>query len=287
MTNSLREHIAHVIGEQVQNLTPLSGGDISSVYKVGTRTQNYLVKIHTGSEAMGMFQSEKQALDYIKNTNSIAVPEVFYLSEFEGIAILVTEYVQSGSPRHEDWKKFGHDLAKLHSFTNEFFGWANDNFIGHLVQYNTPHTNWPEFYAHERLQVQLQLALQKNLLSADEIPSIDRLKEVCVTYLYDAKPQLIHGDLWGGNFLFDTLGKAWLIDPSVYFGHGLVDIAMSKLFGGFTPSFYDAYFEINPKPIYYKEQIDLYQLYYLLVHLNLFGRSYSTSVRNILKRYFL
>lgn len=286
MTNLLPELIAHIIGEQVQSFTPLSGGDISSVYKIRSVTRNYLVKTHTGSEAMDMFQSEKQALDYIKSTNSMGVPEVFHLSEFEGIAILVMEYIQSGSPRSEDWKKFGYDLAKLHSVSHEFFGWEKDNFIGSLEQQNTLHRSWPEFYASERLQVQLELALHHNLLSSGEVPSFENIKEVCITYLQVAKPQLVHGDLWGGNFLFDSQGKAWLIDPAMYFGHGMVDIAMSKLFGGFAPIFYEAYHDVIPKPTYYQEQIDLYQLYYLLVHLNLFGRSYYGSVKRLLQNYF-
>ena len=100
------------------------------------------------------------------------------------------------------------------------------------------------------------------------------------------KPALLHGDLWSGNYLISESGTPYLIDPAVYYGDGLVDIAMSKLFGGFGHDFYSAYHEVISKPEAYEERIDLYQLYYLLVHLNLFGASYRSGVLRILSRYF-
>jgi fructosamine-3-kinase len=96
----------------------------------------------------------------------------------------------------------------------------------------------------------------------------------------------LHGDLWAGNYLISTDGTPYLIDPAAYYGHSLVDIAMSKLFGSFGQSFYDAYHEINPKSENYSQQIELYQLYYLLVHLNLFGSGYYSSVSSVLRKYF-
>ena len=98
-------------------------------------------------------------------------------------------------------------------------------------------------------------------------------------------PSLIHGDLWSGNVMPDQNGSPMLIDPAVYIGHHEADIAMTELFGGFSPEFYDAYHEIIPKESGYVERRALYNLYHLLNHLNLFGRSYLSAVRRILKHY--
>lgn len=287
MNKSLQDYISQLLGKRITAVNPLSGGDISSVYVMETSFQKLVVKVQTGKDATAMFQSEKDALDFIRNSKAIAAPEIFHLNEFQNAAILVMEYVQSGTPNKGNWIQFAKDLAQLHSISDEHFGWNKDNFIGSLTQRNVLNTDWPEFYVTNRLQPQIDLALKQNLLSNNEIPYFEKMLESCQMYLQTDKPQFIHGDLWGGNFLFDPQGKAWLIDPAIYFGHGMVDIAMSKLFGGFAPAFYDTYFDSIPKPAYYSEQIDLYQLYYLLVHLNLFGSSYYQSVINILKKYFL
>ena len=99
------------------------------------------------------------------------------------------------------------------------------------------------------------------------------------------KPSLVHGDLWSGNFITGSDGQAWLIDPAVYVGHAEADLAMTELFGGFHPRFYAAYREVNPLQPGYEQRRDLYNLYHLLNHLNLFGRGYLSSVLRILSRY--
>ncbi|MEN8799516.1 MAG: fructosamine kinase family protein, partial [Flavobacteriaceae bacterium] len=100
------------------------------------------------------------------------------------------------------------------------------------------------------------------------------------------KPSLLHGDLWAGNYLISSEGEPYLIDPATYFGHSEIDIAMSRLFGGFQDSFYQAYEEVLPSEGPVDDRIRVYQLYYLLVHLNLFGGSYYSGVKAILKSYF-
>lgn len=124
------------------------------------------------------------------------------------------------------------------------------------------------------------------MLSGKEIPTIEKFTALLSEISVNVKPSLLHGDLWGGNFLISTDGTPYLIDPATYYGHSMVDIAMTRLFGGFGTEFYDIYHEITGKPDRYEEQIELYQLYYLLVHLNLFGSGYYSSVSSILKRYF-
>ena len=181
----------------------------------------------------------------------------------------------------------GTQLAKLHLNHKAKFGFTSDNFIGSLPQSNKQYSDWANFYWHERIAPQLKLAKQNNLLHASKIISEQTAIAVFEELLgKDVKPTLLHGDLWAGNYLIATDGTPYLIDPATYWGHSMVDIAMSKLFGGFGNEFYTAYHEIIPKTDNYNAQIDLYQLYFLLVHLNLFGRSYYGSVSSILKHYF-
>ena len=98
-------------------------------------------------------------------------------------------------------------------------------------------------------------------------------------------PSLIHGDLWSGNAVCGPDGKAWILDPAAYVGHFEAELAMTELFGGFPTAFYEAYREVNPIDSGYRDRRDLYNLYHLLNHLNLFGGSYLSSVRQILSRY--
>ncbi|NLZ95928.1 MAG: fructosamine kinase family protein, partial [Bacteroidales bacterium] len=167
------------------------------------------------------------------------------------------------------------------------FGFSSDNFIGALHQANKQHADWPNFYWHERIMPQLKLAKQSKMLKATEIISEQISISVFEELLGEnVKPSMLHGDLWAGNYLIDKNGAPYLIDPATYWGHSMVDIAMSKLFGGFGNEFYIAYHNMIPKTDNYIAQVDLYQLYFLLVHLNMFGRSYYDGVADILKRYF-
>ncbi len=132
---------------------------------------------------------------------------------------------------------------------------------------------------------QFRMALSRNSLRKEEVPQASELMEKLHPYFQHVEPRLLHGDLWSGNYLISEDGEPYLIDPSVYFGDPVVDLAMSRLFGGFGPGFYDGYMHIAGHFPFESERTDLYQLYYLLVHLNLFGGSYYGSVKRIMNRY--
>ncbi|MFL1011187.1 fructosamine kinase family protein [Flavisericum labens] len=177
-------------------------------------------------------------------------------------------------------------MAKLHQCHSRNFGLDHNNFIGNLLQSNTEHKTWGNFYIYERLLPQLKLTKSKNLLHSNEIPPTETMVKSLSSLFRNIKPSLLHGDLWSGNYLISSDGTPYLIDPAVYYGHSEVDIAMTKLFGGFGEDFYDAYVESIPFTSDTTARIEIYQLYYLLVHLNLFGRSYYDSVKSILIKYF-
>lgn len=279
-------HLESIINDAIINTKPLSGGDTSSVLKLESRTNSYVLKYGTGNKTADMFKAEAKGLQLISETNTIATPKLFTYETEDSVSYLLTEFIESKQPSSSDFETLGLQLSELHKHNSEKFGLDGDNFIGSLPQINTFASNWIDFYSQYRLDNQFQLALKKGLLNPSEIPSLHGMKSTMQSICPAVKPSLVHGDLWSGNYLISKDGKPYLIDPAVYYGHGEVDIAMSKLFGGFHQSFYEAYHKnlfITP---YYEERLDLYQLYFLLVHLNLFGSSYYGSVKRILKSLF-
>lgn len=280
-------HISRITQHNFKEVKSLSGGSISSAFVLKGEDRAYFLKVNARPDAHEMFVAEQTGLKAIEDTKTIAVPKVHLVDVHDDKAFLLMDYVESKSAGSNELRALGTQLAKLHLNHKDFFGFTGDNFIGSLPQSNTRHSSWAEFYWHERTAPQLKLAEQNKLLNPNEIvPEQDAINLFKELLGNDVKPSIIHGDLWGGNYLISTDGTPYLIDPAVYYGHPMVDIAMSKLFGGFGNEFYTAYHEIIPKTANYNAQIDLYQLYFLLVHLNMFGRSYYSSVAAILKRYF-
>lgn len=279
-------YIASSLGEKVKSARPVSGGDISSAYRVETIMGQYFLKVNGAPFALEMFHAEQKGLQAIEETKTIAVPHVHLADTVEGESFLLMDFVESKRPTSSDYQSLGRRLAELHQCSRTKFGFPSDNFIGSLPQQNNTHTDWAEFYWFERIFPQLQLALKAGLVNQQMIPDENSAITLFREIFGDVKPSLLHGDLWGGNYVIATDGTPYLIDPAVYWGHSMVDIAMSRLFGGFGTDFYEAYHEIIPKSAHYDTQIELYQLYYLIVHLNLFGKGYYSSVSSILKRYF-
>ena len=287
LSSSFKEHIAQKLGSPIVSVKPVSGGDISRAYCVHTPTHRFFLKVNQSAFAFEMFLAEKKGLENINLTRTIKAPEILDFGLFESSSYIVMEFIESKNPTSKEMEAFGYQLANLHSFAvGESFGWNHTNFIGSLPQSNTNHADWTLFYVHERLLPQLNMAKEKNGLHPSEIPSASTLLKGCHQFFPKVKPALLHGDLWSGNYLINTQGVPYLIDPSVYFGHYEVDLSMSRLFGGFPLGFYAAYAEQMPAETLQNERRDIYQLYYLLVHLNLFGRTYYPSVKQLLKTYF-
>jgi len=284
--DQLFSSIAQRLLTKVLRYTPLAGGDISSVYLLETPHRRLVVKTNASPQAEDMFQQEEVGLKAIGATNTIAVPMVHLCGQEEGVSFLVMDYIESKRPNAKDFERFGNDLAQLHSVTSKRFGWSEDNYIGSLPQSNNEQEDWTIFYVKERILPQLQLALQQQLLTKKEIPTQEVLLERTTSFFNSVSPSLLHGDLWSGNFLIATNGTPFLIDPATYYGHAEVDIAMTRLFGGFDAAFYEAYHAIRPVQKGMEVRQDWYQLYYLLVHLNLFGSSYYGRVKRILNGYF-
>jgi fructosamine-3-kinase len=195
------------------------------------------------------------------------------------------KFIETKRTTADQFAVLGQQLAALHKTTNDTFGWPRDNFIGRLPQRNFQNVDWTTFYLESRLIPQLKMSQNHGLFDSSDIPEDSRMVEVCEELFSGVTPSLLHGDLWSGNYLISTDGTPYLIDPAVYYGHSEVDLAMSLLFGGFGESFYAAYHEIIPATPGMDERIGIYQLYYLLVHLNLFGAPYYERVKQGLRRF--
>ena len=286
MDKSLRSFIESALGSKLTSAVPVSGGDIASAYKLEFGGERWFCKYQKGGRGFDMLRREKEGLEAIGETGLIRTPEILFLGNTEDGGLLIMEFVDSRSPSDDEMELFGRQLVQLHNITADRFGWKTGNYIGSLPQSNSFLSSWSTFYSRERLLPQLMMARDKGLLSPAEIPQNERIESQVKKYFRPSAPSMVHGDLWSGNYLITLDGEPCLIDPSVSYSHPGMDLAMSRLFGGFTPSFYEAYGSSSPLPMPDQAETDLCQLYYLLVHLNLFGASYASSVRNILKRYF-
>lgn len=261
----------------------LSGGCINDCYVVDASSGSYFIKYNLTDKFPGMFDAEEKGLELLRNADCIYIPEVIYNGEADIYSFLALEFVESGQQTENFWENFGKNMAKLHRVSETFFGLDHDNYIGSLPQKNKKHSTWSEFVATERFQPLVQQSFDLGLLSREDIKAFEILSGKIGNIIPEEKPALLHGDLWSGNFITNSIGEVCLIDPAVYFGHREMDIAMTKLFGGFSPAFYRSYNDEKPLEKGWEKRVEINQLYPLLVHLILFGASYAAQIRHILK----
>ena len=287
MNKELKTHIEYLLCVKIDRIRPISGGDISQAYLLETETERFFCKVNSSPHAFTMFQEERAGLEAISKTKTIATPKVFLCDSLEKGGFLIMEYMETKRAAPKEMEVLGHQLAALHQWkAPDSYGWDTDNFIGTLPQSNTVHDSWTDFYVQERLLPQFKMAYDAKRISSREIPSEEQIHKTCHNLFPKTRASLLHGDLWGGNYVIAANGNPYLIDPAIYRGHYEVDLAMTRLFGGFDSGFYRAHSEHFPKQPMEKERTDIYQLYYLLVHLNLFGSSYYGSVMSISNKYF-
>ena len=292
--HSLSEAVHAVSGKDVsiKGRQAVSGGDCNDACMLVLSDGSRLFMKENAVENLLFFTSEAEGVEAVSKTKAIATPRIYSVGRDGGKCFLLMEYMEPGRPAADFWEDFGRAFAKMHAFdTSEMvtagrFGWDNDNIIGFRPQINTPHETWVSFYRDCRIMPQMKDAASAGYLSLQDQKDADRIMERLEDYLTEPEhPSLLHGDLWSGNFMVNKAGKAVLIDPAVYVGHPEADLAMTRLFGGFSDSFYRAYEEISPLQPGASDRLDLYHLYQLLNHLNQFGRQYLSSVQRILRKY--
>ncbi|MBF0279011.1 MAG: fructosamine kinase family protein [SAR324 cluster bacterium] len=287
MELQILKQIENWAGSAVKNGIPLGGDSAAQTRKVILESGKiYFLKY---SRQNATFSQEANGLEELRKAEIMRVPEIFLCED----NFLLLEFIESHSERPSSgfFSDFGRQFALLHRKKGETFGFYEDNFIGDSKQLNIcslPESkNWASFYFNKRLLFQYRLA-EKNGFDTPELRRLMKgMEERIETILEGSEelPSLLHGDLWSGNFLMDRSGDPCLIDPAVYYGHREADLAMTKLFGGFDKNFYHSYQESFPLPPGYLHRENIYKLYHVLNHLNLFGRSYYSQTISLMQSY--
>lgn len=272
----------------IRQIVTLSGGDINQAARIDTPQARYFVKWHAAPPPE-FFESEARGLRLLGAAGHVRVPAVIGWGQVPGGkgAFLILEFIEPGSRTGKAAECLGRQLAWQHLARQPQYGLDHDNYIGRLSQPNRPAHSWVDFYASQRLAPQRDLAARLGHLPARRAAMLDQLIERLGKWIDEShcQPSLLHGDLWGGNWMADGSGSPVLIDPAVAHGDRELDLAMTALFGGFPAAFYDAYREAFPLAAGYEDRQLLYQLYYLLAHLNLFGEGYGGGVDAVLQHY--
>ena len=285
--SSLDNAISTVFGTDVRitKRSAIFGGDINEAFRLTLSDGSEIFMKTNSINNAAFFTAEAAGLAALASIKAIGLPKLLGTGTDEkgGFSFLLLEMIE-GSYRVKDyWEILGYELATLHrADCTKFarghkFGFESDNYIGRSSQCNAPTDSWVDFFRENRLEPQFKRA--ENYFGSEDIKRIHALLGNLDRLLIEPEyPSLLHGDLWGGNVITGNDGKAWLIDPAVYVGHREVDIAMSELFGGFSQSFYASYNDTAPLEPGYEDRLELYNLFQLLNHLNMFGGSYLSSV---------
>jgi len=269
----------------ISKIQSIGGGSINQAFLIETQNTSYFLKYNTAASHPNMFTSELKGLKLLSNTKTIRIPETSFAYEGKDYSCILMEFIKTQTPQNNFWQMFADKLSMLHSHSSNFFGLDFHNYMGSLTQSNTKHSKFDEFFIEQRLEPQIKLARNSGFLNSKHVKQTERLFQELSSIFPQEKPALVHGDLWSGNFMSDKLGKPVLIDPASYYGHREVDIAMTIMFGGFPPAFYDSYQQIFPMDKGWEERLPYYNLYPILVHINLFGKSYLPSFERVINRF--
>ena len=294
---SLAEALVSLFGTSVAIVKTerISGGDINSAYSLTLNTGNHIFMKANSKENSDFFTSEALGLAALASTNTIKTAKVLCTGtdngQESGYSFMLLEFIESSQATADRWESFAQDLAALHIAetkeimeTDAKFGFFQNNFIGSSHQDNSQSNSWVDFFRDKRLVPQFKAA--DSYFSEENRKLITKLLDHLDNFLIEpAKASLVHGDLWSGNVMFGKDGRAILIDPAAHIACPEVDLAMTELFGAFPKVFYQAYRAANPLEPGYEERRDLYNLYHILNHLNLFGKTYLDAVLTIISEY--
>nr|WP_090888696.1 fructosamine kinase family protein [Evansella caseinilytica] len=276
-----------MVGDEtgIKQTVRLSGGEINDVYYCLTGVRPYLVKLNSRVSG-SFFDAERDGLNELRTAGKVNVPAVYGIYENGGdVRGLVLEWI-SGEKSAGIMEKLGRAVAKLHQVKETHFGYQRDTYIGEMLQTNGWYQDWRQYFSENRLVPQINGAIAKQLLPKSRRSGLEYIIENLERWVPgDVSPALLHGDLWAGNWLTNAEGEPCFIDPSVFYGHHEMELAYTELFGGFSERFYGAYKEVQPLAKEYCERKPLYQLFYLLVHLNVFGEKYGTMIDEVIAGY--
>lgn len=265
-----------------EDIIPVGGGCINQSFIVRNNKHAFFIKLNQES-TLHMFEAEAAGLEEIHGSNSLRVPQPICTGHGHHYAWLILEYISLQNHGHA--AELGSRLAQMHQYTADRFGWWRDNTIGSTPQCNSLKDDWLTFWLQHRLHYQLNLAQKNGYTGTLQTLGEHLLAELSFFFTdYQPQPSLLHGDLWSGNYAFDETGQPVIFDPAVYYGDRETDLAMTELFGGFSADFYASYRSTWPLDAGYPIRKNLYNLYHILNHLNLFGASYLKQAITMVRR---
>lgn len=285
--DSIRRQVSESLVEDIASGNRVSGGSINQAAQI-TLSDGRLcfLKWNTSADP-DMFEKEEKGLQLLRSADtSLRIPKVVATGKTgSGTGFLLQEFIREGQSKTGSAERFGQSLAALHQHHKKQYGLDHDNYIGKLPQPNNWHNSWIDFFVKERMEPQLKMATDSDKLGSSTVAHFESMYKQLPEIFPDEPPSLLHGDLWGGNYFWDDKGRATIYDPAVYYGHREIELAFTYLFGGFSGAFYDAYKEAYPMEPGFNQRKDIYNLYPLLVHTNLFGGSYARQVEGIVRRF--
>lgn len=281
----LEEQIRQTVGNDfsIEKKISVGGGCINSAYKIGNQKLALFIKTNQ-AHLLDMFEAEADGLREIQASNSITVPEVICSGQIDDQSYLVLQYFATGSASQKGQEDLGKQLARMHDYHQDQFGWHRDNTIGSTPQINTREKDWVTFWSQHRIAYQLELAAAKGYQGALQDRGallLEKMPELLADH--QPLPSLLHGDLWSGNYAITPDHKGIIFDPAVYYGDAEADLAMTELFGGFSSQFYAAYRHHRRLDSGYKLRKNLYNLYHILNHVNLFGGGYLSQGEHLIE----
>ena len=268
-----------------KNILQIGGGSINQTFQIKfSDNEIFFCKANSATKFPHLFEKERNGLALL-SSYLIRTPRFIFYSVNNDYQLLLLEWIRTGTRTRKFWTSFGMQLAALHKTSNSSFGLAENNYMGSVVQINTATSDWSSFFVQHRLKPLIDQCLLAKLLPKEDVHYFERVFAKLPAIFTTEPPALVHGDLWSGNFMCNEHEEPVLIDPAVYFGHRSMDLAMTTLFGGFDKAFYEAYHYHYPLPGNYKEQWEVCNLYPLLIHLLLFGKSYLAQIETTLRKY--
>ena len=276
--NSLADSIERATSGlfELEHVSAVGGGCINHGHHIRGGKREFFVKFNHAAR-VAMFEAEADGLAEIAASRTVRVPEPLCFGADKQYSWLVLEWLplSSAGLSRESAARLGEHLAAMHAVHAERFGWVRDNTIGSTPQSNRQEQSWIVFWREHRLRPQLELAQRNGHRARLQIVGERLLERLPALFSgHDPRPSLLHGDLWGGNAAAIVDGTPVIFDPAVYYGDREADLAMTELFGGFPASFYSAYHAASPLSAGYAVRRELYNLYHVLNHLNLFGAAY-------------
>lgn len=267
---------------QIDDFQFFYGGNFNLAVRLRIKNTEYFIK-WTQGDYQGLFEAEAKNLETIHATGAIQVPRVLGVGQLEEKEYLMMEGIESVDKQANYWHDFGEKLAHLHQNTSaQGHGLAYTNFIGAAPQENSWTLDGVTFFIENRLKKQVGRALYDRKITPEIAEKFETLYERLPSLLPHEAPALIHGDLWSGNAMVNDQGLITLVDPCCFYGFREAELAFTTMFGGFDTKFYDAYHANFPIEKGFHERIPLYNLYPLMVHVNLFGEGYLPAVNKIL-----